>query len=108
MNMNDYQAQARTTAIYPEDIGLIYTALGLTGESGEVAEKVKKMVRDGSELNIVKKGEIALELGDVLWYVANIAYEIGVSLETIAKTNIIKIKQRALENSIKGDEPLSR
>ena len=64
MDMNDYQAQARTTAIYPEDLGLIYTALGLTGESGEVAEKVKKMIRDGTELNIVKKGEIALELGD--------------------------------------------
>lgn len=102
MDMNDYQAQARTTAIYPEDLGLIYTALGLTGESGEVAEKVKKMVRDGTELNIVKKGEIALELGDVLWYIANLAHEIGVSLETIAKTNIKKINNRAENDTIKG------
>jgi NTP pyrophosphatase (non-canonical NTP hydrolase) len=102
MDMNDYQAQARTTAIYPEDLGLIYTALGLTGESGEVAEKVKKMVRDGTELNIVKKGEIALELGDVLWYIANLAHEIGVSLETIAKTNIKKINNRAKNDTIKG------
>jgi NTP pyrophosphatase (non-canonical NTP hydrolase) len=102
MDMNDYQAQARTTAIYPEDLGLIYTALGLTGESGEVAEKVKKMIRDGTELNIVKKGEIALELGDVLWYIANLAHEIGVSLETIAKTNIKKINNRAENDTIKG------
>mgnify|MGYP003973997339 FL=1 len=102
MDMNDYQAQARTTAIYPEDLGLIYTALGLTGESGEVAEKVKKMIRDGTELNIVKKGEIALELGDVLWYIANLAHEIGVSLETIAKTNIKKINNRAKNDTIKG------
>ena len=102
MDMNDYQAQARTTAIYPEDLGLIYTALGLTGESGEVAEKVKKMIRDGTELNIVKKGEIALELGDVLWYIANLAHEIGVSLGTIAKTNIKKINNRAENDTIKG------
>ena len=102
MDMNDYQAQARTTAIYPEDLGLIYTALGLTGESGEVAEKVKRMIRDGTELNIVKKGEIALELGDVLWYIANLAHEIGVSLETIAKTNIKKINNRAENDTIKG------
>ena len=102
MDMNDYQAQARITAIYPEDLGLIYTALGLTGESGEVAEKVKKMIRDGTELNIVKKGEIALELGDVLWYIANLAHEIGVSLETIAKTNIKKINNRAENDTIKG------
>ena len=102
MDMNDYQAQARITAIYPEDLDLIYTALGLTGESGEVAEKVKKMIRDGTELNIVKKGEIALELGDVLWYIANLAHEIGVSLETIAKTNIKKINNRAENDTIKG------
>lgn len=102
MDMNDYQAQARTTAIYPEDLGLIYTALGLTGESGEVAEKVKKMIRDGTELNIVKKGEIALELGDVLWYIANLAHEIGVSLETIAKTNIKKINNRAENDTLIG------
>ena len=67
MEFNEYQEVAtRKTAIYPSKQGLIYTALGLTGEAGEVAEKVKKMIRDDIELDPEYRGKIARELGDVL------------------------------------------
>ena len=103
MEFNEYQEVARETAIYPSKQGLIYTALGLTGEAGEVAEKVKKMIRDDIELDPEYRGKIARELGDVLWYVANLAHEIGVSLDTVAKANLFKLSSRKDRNVLKGD-----
>ena len=76
MNFNDYQQAAVSTAIYPEDARVTYTTLGLVGEAGEVAEKVKKIIRSGrpiSEMTESEALEIAKELGDVLWYAANLA-----------------------------------
>ncbi|MHA1138503.1 MAG: nucleoside triphosphate pyrophosphohydrolase family protein [Candidatus Thorarchaeota archaeon] len=88
----EYQVSARRTALYPEDQGIIYTTLGLVGESGEIAEKVKKA-----------KEEIAKELGDVLWYVANLAFELGYDLGDIAAINIQKLVDRQERGKIHGD-----
>jgi len=103
MDFNQYQEAARDTAIYPAEQGLIYTVLGLTGEAGEVAEKVKKMLRDGIELDDKYKGKIARELGDVLWYLANVAHEIGVTLDTVARANVAKLTDRKVRGKLKGN-----
>ena len=103
MEFNEYQETARETAIYPAELGLIYTALGLTGEAGEVAEKVKKMIRDDITLDDKYRGKLARELGDVLWYVANLAHEIGISLDTVAKANLNKLRSRKVRKALKGE-----
>jgi NTP pyrophosphatase (non-canonical NTP hydrolase) len=103
MEFNEYQETARETAIYPAELGLIYTALGLTGEAGEVAEKVKKMIRDDITLDDKYRGKLARELGDVLWYVANLAHEIGISLDTVAKANLNKLRSRKVRKALSGD-----
>ena len=93
MLLNDYQQQSRQTARYP-DAGnnLIYPTLGLTGEAGEVADKVKKLIRDREGVVDERFTEdVALELGDVLWYVAQLATELGLSLEEVASANLSKI-----------------
>lgn len=104
MNFTQYQEQARQTAIYP-DVGnnLWYPTLGLAGESGEVAEKVKKVYRDDNgNLTLEKKLELVKELGDVLWYVSNIASEIKYNLDTIARFNLDKLNKRVTDNVVHG------
>ena len=103
MEFNEYQEKARETAIYPSEQGLIYTALGLCGEAGEVAEKVKKMIRDEIQLDAKYRGKLARELGDVLWYVANLAHEVGISLNEVAIRNITKLQSRSKRNVLQGD-----
>lgn len=105
MNMNEYQASARTTACYPTEglMGLLYPVLGLAGESGEVAEKVKKVIRRNGEFDADVKLQIARELGDVLWYVANLAHELGYDLDTIARMNIDKLADRKERGVVKGE-----
>ena len=90
MNFKEYQAAAKETAIYPRQHAVIYPALGLAGEAGEVAEKVKKWLRDGN----IDAGELHKEIGDVLWYCALAARALGLPLEQIAKLNIDKLKAR--------------
>ena len=106
MTFNNYQTNASRTAFYPrvfKNQGLYYTALGLAGEAGEVANKVKKVMRDDNgNLEEKAKAEIFDELGDVLWYCATIADEIGVNLEDVAKLNLIKLKDRMNRGKIKG------
>ena len=102
MNLNDYQKSAVKTAIYPGYMGIPYTALGLAGEAGEVANKVKKMIRDGKSLEECKEGLVA-ELGDVLWYIANLAHEIGVPLEYVALFNVEKLRKREQNETINGN-----
>lgn len=94
-----YQDFTDETAIYPEDKGLEYTALGLASEAGEFAGKVKKWIRDG------KRNDEALvaELGDVLWYVARAAAELHVHLSDVAKDNVEKLKSRKERNVISGE-----
>ena len=102
MNFTEYQREAKSTAVYDQPI--IYPTLGLAGESGEVAEKVKKMIRDdGGELTQERKTLLIKELGDVLWYLAMIAHDIGVSLDDVATTNISKLKMRMEKGLLKGD-----
>lgn len=106
MDFDHYQRVAASTAVYPgkgEIAGLSYTALGLNGEAGEVAEKVKKLLRDGDgEITPVKAAEIAMELGDVLWYVARAASELGYSLDSIAMFNVEKLQDRKDRGVLQG------
>ena len=103
MRIDTYQKEATKTAIYPEESKLIYPALGLCGEAGEVAEKVKKVFRDDKgKLSEVKRQQIAKELGDVLWYLSALADNLDMKLSTIAKKNIEKLKDRKKRGVIKG------
>jgi len=104
MTFEEYQNQARKTAIYP-DLGnnFIYPTLGLVGEAGEIAEKIKKVLRDGNgEITEEKRSELNKELGDVLWYIANLSIELGTSLEDIAANNLEKLKSRRERNQLHG------
>lgn len=105
MNFNDYQKQAKKTAVYPnKGKNYIYPVLGLVGEAGEVAEKFKKIIRDNDgKIDSEKKAEIEKELGDVLWYISQISTELKINLEDVAKTNIKKLSSRLKRNCIKGD-----
>jgi len=103
MDFKEYQEKAVSTAIYPfvkvdgndEHIRYVYPAIGLCGEAGEVAEKVKKLLRDKrGVLTAESRDAVAKELGDVLWYVAALAQEIGVSMDDVAKANIDKLFSR--------------
>jgi NTP pyrophosphatase (non-canonical NTP hydrolase) len=98
MTFDEYQEFARSTAIYPEDCKVVYPTLGLCGEAGEVAEKIKKHMRDGRTLV-----GVGLELGDVLWYISALADDLGVTLEEIAQANMSKLSSRMERNKITGD-----
>ena len=100
MELNEYQAEALSTAIYPNDNKVEYLALALCGEAGEVADKVKKIIRDFSDKDT--RDRIAYELGDVLWYTANLARAIGYSLSEVATLNLAKIAARKLQGTIHG------
>lgn len=96
MNFQEYQEKSRKTAKYP-DVGnnYIYPTLGLSGEAGEVAEKIKKVIRDkGGVIDDVTRDDIKKELGDVLWYVTQISAELGISLDDVAESNIKKLYDR--------------
>lgn len=105
MNLDDYQAAAQKTAVYPgKGESLIYPALGLNGEAGEVADKLKKVIRDHrGDLKPETREAIGYELGDCLWYVAEMAFELGYTLETIAVMNIDKLASRARRGLICGE-----
>jgi NTP pyrophosphatase (non-canonical NTP hydrolase) len=107
MELSEYQALSRRTAEYPRAAWLAYPALGLAGEAGEVAEHAKKAIRDdGGEVSDERRAAMAKELGDVLWYVAQIASELGIELEEIAQQNLDKLisRQRRGVLSGSGDE----
>jgi len=102
-DFNSYQIVARTTAIYPPTHKILYPALGLAGEAGEVANKVKKLVRDGTD-SLPKdwKEQIGNEIGDVLWYCAVLADDLGMSLGMIAAQNENKLYNRKINGTIAG------
>lgn len=105
MTFNEYQKQALTTAISTGDEfkDLLHWALGINGESGEVAEKLKKIIRDkNGVVSETDKQELAKELGDVLWYLAVFAQELGVPLGEIAETNLAKLKSRKARGVLGG------
>ena len=99
-----YQYEATKTAIFPKEKALEYLALGLTSEAGEVAGKVKKLIRDGEDVEgfELKKIAIAAEIGDVLWYCAMMAREVGVPLNTIMQENLEKLHSRKQRGTLKG------
>ena len=102
-DLDMYQKVSLTTAIYPREQAIIYPTLGLTGEAGEVANKVKKIIRDGSDSKDEKLvSEIKAEIGDCLWYIAVLADDIGCKLSDIANTNLIKLANRKEKGTIRG------
>lgn len=104
MNLNQYQTEALKTAVYPNmGSNFPYPALGLAGESGEVADKLKKVIRDNDGvLTDPVRDAVAKELGDVLWYVSVLAYELDYDLETIAANNLAKLASRQERGVLTG------
>jgi NTP pyrophosphatase (non-canonical NTP hydrolase) len=103
MEMNAYQVAANETAVFPPTRGVEYTTLGLTSEAGEVADKVKKVIRDNNgEFSEQHKADIVKELGDVLWYVSSLAWELGYTLDNVADMNISKLSSRKERGKIGG------
>lgn len=102
-DFRSYQLSASSTAIYPDNYKILYPALGLAGEAGEVANKVKKIVRDGPE-NMPKdwRDQLASEIGDVLWYCAALATDLNLSLATIASQNEAKLRRRKEADTLGG------
>ncbi|MFA4942474.1 MAG: nucleoside triphosphate pyrophosphohydrolase family protein [Patescibacteria group bacterium] len=105
MTLSDYQQESKKTAIYP-NVGqnFVYPTLGLAGEAGEIANKVKKILRDkDSQIDVEDQKEIGKELGDVLWYLAQIATELNLSLDEIAQNNLTKLLSRQERNVLGGN-----
>ncbi len=96
MKFEDYQTQAKQTALYPNRLSnLEYPTLGLAGEAGEVANIVKKIQRDhGGFITDEIRAKLKDELGDVLWYISACADELGLTLEEIAEFNVGKLAKR--------------
>jgi len=103
MNFEQYQQETAKTAIYDPSVAIIYTTMGLASEAGEVAGKVKKVFRDNYG-NFTQKNihDIASELGDVLWYVSQLASDLGISLSDIAQKNVDKLRSRDSRGVISG------
>ena len=105
MTFDEYQQKALTTAILSgnETLDIAHWALGITGEGGEIAEKVKKMIRDdNAQISDEKKQEIAKEIGDVLWYLAVLAHTLGVSFDELAHMNLEKLASRQSRGALSG------
>src|SRR5271170_4621866 len=103
MEFNEYQRLSRRTAEYPREAWLAYPALGLAGEAGEVAEHAKKAIRDdGGEIGGERCAAMAKELGDVLWYVAQLATELGLDLDEVAQSNLDKLLSRQRRGVLSG------
>jgi Predicted pyrophosphatase len=101
MTPNEYQQKAMTTAVYPVNHGKAYAVIGLCNEAGEVAGKFKKYLRDGIAEDVIRQ-QIKDELGDVLWYVSSVAFEFGLSLESVMTGNLQKLNDRKARGVIGG------
>jgi len=105
MNFDEYQKGSKKTAIYPKKNKYIYTTLGLLGEAGEIAEKMKRIYRgeDDGKITEQRKQAIAKEIGDLLWYLNQLATELNLSVNDIAEDNLKKLFSRKRRGKIKGD-----
>jgi NTP pyrophosphatase (non-canonical NTP hydrolase) len=106
MNFEDYQKIIETFAVYPRDnelIAISYLALGLNGEAGEVADEVKKAIRNDGHISPERRAKILDEIGDVLWYITRLTIEFDTSLAQIAQANIEKLEKRRLTNNLKHE-----
>lgn len=99
-DFNQYQEFVKSMKVYPEKHAIVYPALGIAGEGGEIAEKVKKWLRGDRELD---KTEVAKELGDVCWYIASMADDLGFTLEQVIQMNVEKLTSRKERGVQKGD-----
>jgi NTP pyrophosphatase (non-canonical NTP hydrolase) len=104
-SFSQYQEEARSTYVYPEQFKILYPALGLAEEAGEVAGKVKKTIRDFNAdfYDEDRRKAIALELGDALWYIFATANDLGFTLEDIAKMNVEKLRARRARGNLHGE-----
>lgn len=101
---DEYQEAAVRTAVYPENAAMFYTALGLAGEAGEVANQVKKILRDdGFILTDARRIKIRKEIGGVMWYVAALCTEIGLNFGDVCRENIEILTSRQERGTLKGD-----
>ncbi|NTW27027.1 MAG: nucleoside triphosphate pyrophosphohydrolase family protein [Candidatus Moranbacteria bacterium] len=105
MDFNEYQKETRKTAIYPGlGSNFSFPMIGLAGETGEVAEKIKKIIRDkNGVVDEEARREVEKELGDVLWYLAQLATELDIALEDVVSRNLEKIVSRKERDMIHGD-----
>lgn len=101
MNLTEYQNESKKTAIYPREFSTFYPALGLAGEAGEIANKVKKIMRDGTKSDAMRDGLLA-EIGDCLWYLSALATDLNADLGEIASDNIKKLNDRQNRGVIAG------
>lgn len=103
MKANDYQTWTKQTAVYPTKAELAYLALGLTSEAGEIAGKIKKIIRDNEG---VMTEEIRLslcqELGDNFWYLARLCDTLGTTMEDVMDQNKAKLEDRLRRGKIQG------
>lgn len=95
-----YQTEAHTTAVYPPENGLAYLVTGLMAEAGEVAGKVAKVFRGDRE---VEPEAVAAELGDLLWFIAETSFHLGVPMSQIAENNLQKLADRKARGVLKGN-----
>ncbi len=104
MDFEEYQKKAKETAVYPKlEPSWIYPSLGLAGESGEIMEKLKKILRDSNSNDKEERiKELKKEFGDVLWYLSALATELNFSLQEIAEENIEKLKSRKERGVLHG------
>lgn len=104
MTFKDYQDKAVETAIYGAGNAIIYPALGLANEAGEVLGKIKKVLRDknGDFHHLDTRMAIADEIGDVLWYMAALCKDLDIPLDSVANRNIVKLLDRRARNVIQG------
>ena len=103
MEIKKYQGIIKETAVYPKEIGVLYCALGLCGEAGEVAEKIKKVYRDNEGVITEETTKnIKKELGDCLWYITALANELGLTLDQVMETNYNKLIERRLTGTLHG------
>jgi|SRR6478609_2798676 len=96
---NDYLEFVKGMKVYPEKHAIVYPALGLAGEAGEIAEKVKKFLRGDKELD---RDALLSELGDPLWYIASLADDLGYTLQDVVDRNVEKLTSRKERGVVKG------
>lgn len=100
VTFNDYQEKAHETAVYPPENGLAYLVTGMVAEAGEVAGKVAKHFRGDGDLD---NQELAKEMGDLLWFIAETSFHLGVKMSDVAQANIDKLADRKARGVLKGN-----
>lgn len=104
MNFKEYQDKIKVTAVYPANVRVLYPALGLAGETGEVCEKIKKVYRDNAGVFTAEKvAEISKEMGDVLWYLQALCNDLGINMQDVADNNVTKLLSRLDRGVIHGN-----